>query len=146
MTVGERDCTEAGWPCQRRSWDPYDRAGRDAVQAGMLRLACLDRSVYATVQVAPFPAAPLAVTLVVVKVGMGPLPSSARSTVQTVAETMQCAHGYSGCMGASMNGIRDGSRSVASLPWMLPLRIAVTAFLCSPSNLRGVPGSASAVG
>ena len=112
----------------------------------MLRLACLDRCGYATVQDAPFPAAPLAVILVVVKVGTGPLPSSTRSTAQTVAETMQCAHGYSGCIGVSMNGIRDGSRSAASLPSMSPLRIAVTAFLCSPSNLRGVPGSASAVG
>ena len=70
--------------------------------------------------------APFAVSLVVVKVGMGPAPISACSTVPTALETMQCAHGYSGCIGVSMNGIQPGSRSVASLPSMSPLRIAVT--------------------
>jgi hypothetical protein len=39
---------------------------------------------------------------------------------------MQCAHGYSGCIGVSMNGVHDGSRSVASFPSISPFRIAVT--------------------
>ena len=34
--------------------------------------------------------------------------------------------GYSGCIGVSFNGVQVGSRSVASLPSMSPLRIAVT--------------------
>src|SRR5262249_30875959 len=36
-------------------------------------------------------------------------------------DTMQCAHGYSGCIGVSMNGIQPGSRTSPSA-----LRMAVT--------------------
>ena len=35
------------------------------------------------------------------------------------------AQGYSGCMGVSMNGTQDSSRSVASFPSRSPLRMAV---------------------
>ena len=47
------------------------------------------------------------------------------STAPSEAETMQWAHGYSGCMGVSMNGVHPVSRSVASLPSISPFRIAV---------------------
>src|SRR5258706_4277350 len=69
---------------------------------------------------------PPAVELAELMAGTGPLPSSAWSTAPSEAETMQWAHGYSGCMGVSMNGVQLGSRSVASLPSASPLRIAVT--------------------
>src|SRR5256885_14262366 len=66
-----------------------------------------------------------AVTLVELSFGLGPLPISAASTAPSDDDTMQCAHGYSGCIGVSMNGVQPGSRVVASLPsW--PLRMAVT--------------------
>ena len=35
------------------------------------------------------------------------------------------AQGYSGCIGVSMNGVHEASRSVASLPSWSPFRIAV---------------------
>src|SRR5262249_18422797 len=69
--------------------------------------------------------APAAVWLSELKVGTGPLPSSAWSTAPSDADTMQWAHGYSGCIGVSMNGVQLGSRSVASLPSVSPLRMAV---------------------
>src|SRR5512144_2229638 len=69
---------------------------------------------------------PGAVGLVVVSVGVGADPSSATSTPPTAPETMQWAQGYSGCNGASTSGSQPASRSVASLPSMSPLRIAVT--------------------
>src|SRR5438552_11248005 len=69
--------------------------------------------------------APPAVELAELKVGVAPLPSSAWSTAPSEADTMQWAHGYSGCMGVSMNGVQLGSRSVASLPSTSPLRMAV---------------------
>src|SRR4030095_8731134 len=53
-------------------------------------------------------------------------PSSASSTAPSDADTMQWAHGYSGCMGVSMNGVQLGARAVASLPSTSPLRMAVT--------------------
>src|SRR6266513_4215042 len=69
--------------------------------------------------------APPAVGLAELSFGIGPPPNSASSTAPSDADTMQCAHGYSGCIGVSMNGVQPASRSVASLPsW--PLRIAVT--------------------
>jgi hypothetical protein len=67
----------------------------------------------------------LTAELVVLKVGIGPEPISARKTVPTAPETIQWAHGYSGCMGVSINGVHEGSRSVASLSSISPLRIAV---------------------
>ena len=39
---------------------------------------------------------------------------------------MQCAQGYSGCIGVSSIGCQVASRSVAGLPSMSPLRMAVT--------------------
>ncbi len=58
--------------------------------------------------------------------GIAPPAASASRTAPTAAATMQCAQGYSGCSGVSMNGIHAGSRSVASFPSLSPLRIAVT--------------------
>src|SRR5712691_12472398 len=51
---------------------------------------------------------------------------AALSTVPIVADTMQCAHGYSGCIGVSIKGNHAASRSVASFPSLSPLRMAVT--------------------
>src|SRR5262245_35601613 len=69
---------------------------------------------------------PPAVELVELSFGDGRLASSASSTAPSDADTMQWAHGYSGCIGVSMNGVQLGSRSVASLPSRSPLRMAVT--------------------
>ena len=69
---------------------------------------------------------PGAVGLVVARRGTGPLPISACSTAPSDAASTQWAQGYSGCIGVSMKGAHVGSRSVASLPSLSPLRIAVT--------------------
>ena len=37
---------------------------------------------------------------------MVPLSISAASTAASDADTMKCAHGYSGCIGVSMNGVQ----------------------------------------
>src|SRR4029079_8525490 len=66
-----------------------------------------------------------AVTLDALSVGVGPLPISAASTAPSDDDTMQWAHGDSGCIGVSINGAQPGSRVVASLP-SRPLRMAVT--------------------
>src|SRR5215470_11556578 len=47
-------------------------------------------------------------------------------TVDTADDVMQCAHGYSGCIGVSPSGTHDASRGVAALPVMSALRIAVS--------------------
>src|SRR4030095_3629820 len=83
--------------------------------------SCTNSPTLAHVRTAP-PAAELAE----LSFGDGRPPSSASSTAPSDADTMQWAHGYSGCMGVSMNGVQLGSRSVASLPSRSPLRIAVT--------------------
>src|SRR5216117_3939165 len=70
--------------------------------------------------------APPAVELAELSFGDGRPASSASSTAPSDADTMQWAHGYSGCIGVSMNGVQLGSRSVASLPSTSPLRMAVT--------------------
>src|SRR5499425_2757366 len=70
--------------------------------------------------------APPAVELAELSLGDARPPSSASSTAPSDADTMQWAHGYSGCIGVSMNGVQLGSRSVASLPSASPLRMAVT--------------------
>ena len=51
----------------------------------------------------------------------GRSPISASSTAPSAADTMQWAHGYSGCIGVSMNGVQPGSRASPSA-----LRMAVT--------------------
>src|SRR5689334_2996775 len=53
-------------------------------------------------------------------------PSTPRSTAATAADEMQCAHGYSGCIGVSPSGTQLRSRGVAGLPVRSALRIAVT--------------------
>src|SRR6266404_9714103 len=70
--------------------------------------------------------APPAVELAELSFGTGPAPISATSTAPRAADTMQWAHGYSGCMGVSMNGVQPGSGTVASFPSSSPLRMAVT--------------------
>ena len=70
--------------------------------------------------------APFAVGLVVASTGTGPAPMSAFSTAPTVPARIAWPLGYSGCRGASMRGVQEGSRVVASLPSMSPLRIAVS--------------------
>src|SRR5262245_26204572 len=65
--------------------------------------------------------APPAVELDDLSVGEGPTPISASRTAASDAETMQCAQGYSGCIGVSMNGVQPGSRRSSSA-----LRMAVT--------------------
>ncbi|MDT4858995.1 hypothetical protein FQZ97_934890 [compost metagenome] len=69
---------------------------------------------------------PGSVALVVLSTGSGPLRPSAFSTVATVPARMQCAQGYSGCIGVSISGAQLASRSVPSWPSRSPLRIAVT--------------------
>src|SRR5262250_3447036 len=68
---------------------------------------------------------PPAAELAELSFGDGRPASSASSTAPSDADTMQWAHGYSGCIGVSMNGVQLGSRSVASLPSRSPLRMAV---------------------
>ena len=58
--------------------------------------------------------------------GIGALPTSAFSTAPTAAARMAWPLGYSGCIGVSISGVQPGSATVASLPSMSPLRIAVT--------------------
>src|SRR5947207_9326707 len=57
--------------------------------------------------------------------GMSAVPSIASMALATPELMMQWAHGYSGCMGVLPIGCHVASRSVASLPSMSPLRIAV---------------------
>src|SRR5678816_1988129 len=61
--------------------------------------------------------APPAVELAELSFGAGPAPISAASTAPSDPDTMQWAHGYSGCIGVSMNGVQPGSRaSPSALP------------------------------
>ena len=69
--------------------------------------------------------APPAVELVELSFGTGPVPISATSTAPRAEDTMQWAHGYSGCIGVSMNGVQPGSATVASFLLRSPLRMAV---------------------
>jgi hypothetical protein len=70
-------------------------------------------------------AAFFAVGLVVTSTGVAPLPISACSTAPTAPARIAWPLGYSGCIGASTSEAQEASRSVASLPSMSPLRIAV---------------------
>src|SRR6266478_6313073 len=63
--------------------------------------------------------------LVMVNAGMGPAPNSDSRTALAAADVMQCAQGYSGWRVVSMVGCQSGTRLVASLPSISPLRIAV---------------------
>src|SRR6516162_5291625 len=51
---------------------------------------------------------PGAVLLVVLRLSAELPPASARSTVAMVAASMQCAHGYSGCIRVAITAIRNG--------------------------------------
>src|SRR5512134_46597 len=64
--------------------------------------------------------APPAVELDEPSLGVGPVPISACSTAPSDADKMQCAHGYSGCIGVSMKGVQPESRASPSA-----LRMAV---------------------
>src|SRR5436305_2254050 len=68
---------------------------------------------------------PGAVGLVIAISGTSVLPSAASTTDATVPLRMQCAHGYSGCIGVLSIGCQLASRAVAGLPSISPLRIAV---------------------
>src|SRR5712671_1855505 len=68
---------------------------------------------------------PGAVGLVSAISGMSALPSTAVTTAATLPLWMQCAHGYSGCIGVLAIGCQVASRSVAALPSISPLRMAV---------------------
>src|SRR5258707_9121611 len=69
---------------------------------------------------------PGAVGLVIATSGMSSVPSTALTTPATLPLRMQWAQGYSGCVGVSPSGCQVASRSVAGLPSISPLRIAVT--------------------
>src|SRR6266568_5051888 len=69
---------------------------------------------------------PGAVELVMVTSGISAVPSAASTAAATAPLTVQCAHGYSGCIGVLSIGCQIASRSVAGLSSMSPLRIAVT--------------------
>src|ERR1700716_3200843 len=67
---------------------------------------------------------PGAVGLVMATPGMSAVPSAV-STAEAIAPLiMQCAQGYSGCIGVLSIGCHVASRSVAALPSMSPLRMA----------------------
>src|SRR5437588_9369865 len=68
---------------------------------------------------------PGAVGLVIAISGMSTVPSTALITPATVPLWMQCEQGYSGCIGVLAIGCHVASRSVAGLPSISPLRIAV---------------------
>ncbi len=57
--------------------------------------------------------------------GMSSPPSTALTTAATLPLWMQCEHGYSGCIGVLAIGCHVASLSVAGLPSISPLRIAV---------------------
>src|SRR5262249_56564384 len=69
---------------------------------------------------------PGAVGLVMAISGISSAPSVALTTPATLPLRMQCAHGYSGCIGVSAIGCQVASRSVAGLPSISAVRIAVT--------------------
>src|SRR5207247_10343181 len=69
---------------------------------------------------------PGAVGLVIAISGISSLPSAVLTTPATLPLRMQCAHGYSGCIGVSAIGCQAASRSVAGLLSISALRIAVT--------------------
>src|SRR4030088_3508639 len=56
---------------------------------------------------------------------MSAVPSMASMALATAELTMQWAHGYSGCIGVLSIGCQVASRSVAALPSISPLRVAV---------------------
>src|ERR1700740_69038 len=68
---------------------------------------------------------PGAVGLVSAISGMSTVPSAALTTPATLPLWMQCAHGYSGCIGVGAIGCQVASRSVAGLPSISPLRMGV---------------------
>src|SRR6266511_3844484 len=68
---------------------------------------------------------PGAVGLVIAISGMSTVPSAPLTTPATLPLRAQWAHGYSGCIGVTAIGCQVASRSVAGLPSISPLRIAV---------------------
>src|ERR1700730_10519376 len=68
---------------------------------------------------------PGAVGLVMAISGISAVPSTALTAPATEPLWMQCAHGYSGCIGVGAIGCQVATRSVAGLPSISPLRIAV---------------------
>src|SRR5580700_15947 len=66
-----------------------------------------------------------AVGLVIETSEISGVPNTACTTPARLPLLMQCAHGYSGCIGVLSMGCQAASRSVAALPSMSPLRMAV---------------------
>src|SRR6516225_9321630 len=90
---------------------------------------------------------PGAVGLVMLTSGISAVPNAASTAAATAPLMVQCAHGYSGCIGVLSNGCQIASRSVAGLSSMSPLRIAVTgrqnSYVYLASN-TAMPASAAA--
>jgi hypothetical protein len=68
---------------------------------------------------------PGAVALIIDTSEMIFVPSTASITAAAAPALMQCAHGYSGCIGVLSIGCQVASRLVAELASTSPLRIAV---------------------
>src|ERR1700704_4214633 len=92
---------------------------------------------------------PGAVGLVMATSGMSAVPSTASMAEATAPLMMQCAHGYSGCIGVLSIGCHVASRSVAALPSMSPLRMAVIGrqnaylYLASKTAIRASASAAA---
>jgi len=68
---------------------------------------------------------PGAVALVRVTSATSAVSNSVSTTAAKVAPQMQCAQGYSGCIGVLSIGCHDASGETAALPLRFPLRMAV---------------------
>src|SRR6202022_3400418 len=68
---------------------------------------------------------PGAVALVLVISATSAVSNRVSTTAANVALQMQCAHGYSGCIGVLSIGCHPASSETAGLPVRSPLRIAV---------------------
>src|SRR6516164_3692229 len=90
---------------------------------------------------------PGAVGLVMLTSGISAVPNAASTAAATAPLMVQCAHGYSGCIGVLSIGCQVASRSVAELSSMSLLRIAVTgrqnSYVYLASN-TAMPASAAA--
>src|SRR5436190_8937438 len=78
------------------------------------------------------------------------LPATPSNTAATADEVMQCAQGYSGCIGVSPSGSQPGSRGVRGLPLWSAFRMAVTgrqklkAYFASNTAMNASPAAIDA--
>src|SRR5512132_1249657 len=81
--------------------------------------------------------------------GMSAVPRIASIALATAELMMQWAHGYSGCIGVLSIGCQVASRSVAALPSISPLRMAVigrqNAYLYLASKTATMASASAAV-